>query len=136
MPLEVDSLKPGQRVGEYELLAVLGRGGQGVVFDARRKDGQRVALKLLSRREDRELVLRFQQEARVLQQLAHPNLLRVLGQGLLEGCPFIEMERVDGQSLSEEVRGGLPAFEWSAGSPPRWPWRSTTATRAGSSTAT
>src|SRR5581483_6352343 len=86
-----------RRFGEYETTRVLGRGGMGVVYLARRVDGefdQTVALKVIATAlHSRELVERFRIERQLLAGLTHPNITRLLDGGVTsEGDPFLVME--------------------------------------------
>jgi len=104
-----------KRVGEWEVLGELARGGQGVVLRARHAvHGTPAAIKLLLRVE-LKTVLRFRQEAAVLLRLNHPNLVRVFEAEEHEARPFLAMELIEGQSLADLVReGGPPPFERTA----------------------
>jgi serine/threonine protein kinase len=76
------SIKPGTRIGPYEVTSPLGEGGMGVVFRARDTKLQRdVALKLLPDHfaDDPERLARFQREAQVLASLNHPNIAQIYG---------------------------------------------------------
>ena len=90
-----------QRVGPYRLERVLGQGGMGTVYLARREDDQyrrQVAIKLL-RRDDRspELLDRFRAERQILAGLEHPNITRLYDGGAdSDGRPYLVMEVVDG----------------------------------------
>lgn len=100
---------PGQRVGPFQLDRLLGRGGMGEVWLARRHDGdfqQEVALKLLLRGIDGEdRVRRFVQERRILAELSHPAIARFIDGGFADdGTPWYAMERVDGLPLTEYAR--------------------------------
>lgn len=102
--LAADAATPltGQRIGPYTLLDILGRGGMGVVYLAQREDvGKQVALKLVAgglASPDR--VARFLQERRVLAQLEHPHIARMLDAGVTEdGTPWLAMEYVPGQPI-------------------------------------
>ena len=94
----------GSRVGPYELLELIGRGGMGAVYLARRADGQfeqEVALKLhrsdMAREEARR---RFLHERQILAGLSHPNIARLLDGGVADdGRPYFVMEYVDGVSV-------------------------------------
>ena len=115
-------VSPGQHVGAYEILALLGEGGMGRVYHARRSDDvfhKDVAIKIVKRGLDSEAVLRrFQRERRILAQLEHPSIARVLDGGSTdEGLPYLVMEYVDGQTLPEfaatrhlDLRGRLRLF--------------------------
>jgi eukaryotic-like serine/threonine-protein kinase len=108
-------LKPGQTVGHYEILSTLGRGGMGEVYLARdTKLGRKVALKFLpadfTKNADR--LHRFEQEARAVSALNHPNILTIHEVGEVDGRHFIATEYVDGQTLRERLaRGGLKVVE-------------------------
>jgi len=93
------SLKPGTRIGPYEVTLPLGEGGMGVVFRAHDTKLQRdVALKLLPDHfaDDADRLLRFQREAQVLASLNHPNIAQIYG---LEESTCIVMELVEGETL-------------------------------------
>src|SRR6202007_1442823 len=72
----------GRRIGPYELLRELGSGGMGSVYLARRTDGiylKLVAIKLLRGADlTPDLIIRFEQERRILGSLDHPNIARLL----------------------------------------------------------
>ncbi len=99
---EARALEPrGRRIGPYEVLAEIGRGGMGTVYLAARADGQfsqRVALKLIKRGLDSdEVVARFLAERQILAGLEHPAIARLLDGGLTaEGQPYFALEHVDG----------------------------------------
>ena len=97
--------RSGQRVGEYRLLARLGRGGMGEVYRAERDAAgftQRVALKLLRQGMDSEdIVRRFAQERRILARLEHPGIARLIDGGVsADGRPYLAMELVEGEPLT------------------------------------
>jgi eukaryotic-like serine/threonine-protein kinase len=96
----------GQVIGPYRTVALLGRGGMGEVYLAERADGQfeqRVALKVLRRGMDSDEILRrFLRERQVLARLEHPNIARLLDGGRApDGRPFIVMERVEGEPITQ-----------------------------------
>jgi serine/threonine protein kinase len=96
----------GQEIGPYRTVALLGRGGMGEVYLAERADGQfeqRVALKVLRRGMDSDEILRrFLRERQVLARLEHPNIARLLDGGRApDGRPFIVMERVEGEPITQ-----------------------------------
>lgn len=106
----------GQRVGAYQVIRELGRGGMGVVYLAERADGEfrkQVAIKLLPTDADEQIKQRFRRERQILADLEHPNIARLLDGGTIEGQPFVVMEFVAGQSLREVLRqrGALPINE-------------------------
>ncbi|MGE0708501.1 MAG: protein kinase [Planctomycetota bacterium] len=100
------------RIGPYELTAVLGRGGMGVVYAARGPAGE-VALKLLGLRGvegDEGRRRRFGRELEALRRLQHPGLVPVLDAGEERGALWFAMARIEGESLQQRLaRGPLPA---------------------------
>jgi eukaryotic-like serine/threonine-protein kinase len=99
---------PQASFGDYQLVAEVARGGQGVVYQARHvRSGRAVALKLLADPSP-SAVKRFRQEARVLARLLHPNVLRVLEHGEFGGTPFIATELVNGEDLATRVKAFGP----------------------------
>ena len=101
-----------RRVGPYELVRELGRGGSSTVYLARRADDlfeKLVAIKLLNRlSHSEEDFRRFQREIQVLARLEHPYIVRLLEAGITgEALAYIETEFVDGQPISEYA-AGLP----------------------------
>ena len=92
---------PAEPIGPYIAIKRLGHGGMGVVYLAKRADGQfeqNVALKLIKRGMDSEkIVRRFIGERQILARLQHPNIARLLDGGVSEeGQPYFAMEYVDG----------------------------------------
>src|SRR6185436_13207140 len=102
-------LQPGTMVGRYEILSFIGAGGMGQVYRARDEQlGRDVAIKLLpSSFTDKALVVaRFQQEARTLGLLNHPNLVTVYDFGTLAESFYIVLELLDGETLRAKLRDG------------------------------
>src|SRR4051812_19381385 len=96
----------GQRLGDYELLREIGRGGMGTIYLARRADQEfekEVAIKILKRGTDTEEVLRrFRSERQILAQLEHPNIARLIDAGTSpDGLPYFVMEYVDGIPITD-----------------------------------
>lgn len=94
----------GKQIGNYLIVGELGSGGMGAVFLAERADGafeQRVALKLIKRGMDSDVVLqRFFNERRILAALKHPNIARLIDGGTTDdGVPYFVMEYVEGNAL-------------------------------------
>jgi WD40 repeat protein len=102
---------PAERIGHYELLDQLGRGGMGVVFRARDLQLNRVvALKLIltgKLASDAE-VKRFRTEAGAAARLEHPNIVPVYEIGEAEGRHFFAMKFMEGGTLSERI-SNLPS---------------------------
>jgi len=109
------SLAAGSKLGSYEVLAPLGRGGMGEVYRARdSKLGRDVAIKALpeSFAADPERLARFEREARLLASLSHPNVAGIHGLEEIERRRYLVLELVDGESLAQRLaRGALPVAE-------------------------
>ncbi len=94
-------------VGDYRIAAKLGEGGMGAVFRAvRGKDGREVALKVLSRQVVQRpgFRQRFHREAQAMSRLTHPNIVRYLAAGEVNGLVYLAMELVDGGSVADRVK--------------------------------
>ena len=101
----------GRRIGVYQILSVIGRGGMGEVYHAVRADGQyekHVAVKLVRGGYDSALLLeRFRHERQILASLDHPNIARLLDGGTTEeGIPYLIMELVEGERLDSYCDAG------------------------------
>jgi eukaryotic-like serine/threonine-protein kinase len=103
------ALQPGDKLGPYEILAPIGKGGMGEVYRARDTRLQRdVAVKVLPQAFATEAAReRFQREARATSALNHPNICAVHDVGETAYHPFLVMELLDGQTLRERI-GGKP----------------------------
>ena len=115
-PPPADALRPraGDRLGHFEIVSPLGRGGMGVVYLARDvRLGRRVALKLLPpsfagdalRRE------RLLREARAAAALSHPNLVAIHEVGEHESAVYLVLEYVDGETLRARLAKGELAID-------------------------
>lgn len=103
---DTEPTSAGTRIGPYQLVREVGRGGMGAVYLAERADEQyhqRVALKLVKRGLDTDEVLRrFRHERQILANLDHPNIARLLDGGTTEdGRPYFVMEYIEGQPINE-----------------------------------
>jgi len=116
------ALAAGKKLGPYEILAPLGAGGMGEVYRARdARLGREVAIKILpegfAQHPDR--LRRFEQEARVVATLNHPNILAIHDIGTVEDTPYLVTELLEGETLREKMKpGGLPvrrALEYALG---------------------
>jgi serine/threonine protein kinase/Tol biopolymer transport system component len=111
------NLAPGTRLGPYEIVNVLGQGGMGTVYGARDTRLQRsVALKLVLDEfvADRERTARFEQEARTLASLNHPNIATLHGIEHVDGRHLLVMELVEGETLADKISrhpAGMPLDE-------------------------
>ena len=95
--------------GPYELIREIGRGGMGVVYEARQKGLDRsVAVKMIlaGHLASPELVRRFQAEAKAAARLRHSNIVHIHDVGQFHGQDFFAMEYIEGQSLAERISSG------------------------------
>lgn len=97
----------GQHLGQYEVLARIGKGGMGVVYKARHTRLQRkvVALKVLSEKHAQNVVRRrlLEREAQLAHAVRHPNIAEIHDIGEEGGTTFVVMEYVEGQRLGALV---------------------------------
>jgi Tol biopolymer transport system component len=115
-------LSPGTKLGPYEVQSPLGAGGMGEVYRARdARLGRDVAIKVLPEAlaKDADRLRRFEQEARTIAALNHPNILGIHDVGAHNGAPFLVSECLEGQTLREKLKSGpLPvrlAIEYALG---------------------
>src|SRR6201987_4088048 len=115
-------LTPGTKLGPYEILVAIGAGGMGEVYRARdTRLGRDVAIKVLPEAlaNDADRLRRFEQEARTVAALNHPNILGIHDIGTHDGAPFLVSELLEGQTLREKLESGpLPvrrAIEYALG---------------------
>ncbi len=102
---------PPQRLGPYELREMIGKGGMGTVYLARRVDGEfqrTVAIKLVSAQLETEFALRrFRLERQILADLNHPNITMLLDGGTTpEGWPYLVMEHIEGMPMLDYCETG------------------------------
>lgn len=96
----------GKTIGSYELTKLLGEGGMGTVYLAKRTDGQfdhSVAIKVIQDKPGRaEIYSRFVQERQILAGLSHENIARLYDGGVtVDGLPYLIMEYVDGTPIDK-----------------------------------
>ncbi len=115
-PAVREPVHPGERIGPYTVMELLGAGGMGEVYKAYDKRLDRhVAIKFLPRvkANDPDALARFEREARAASALSHPNICTVHDVGDFQGSLFIVMELLEGQSLKDRIAGKpvpLPEF--------------------------
>src|SRR3989442_297133 len=102
----------GTALNQYRITASIGAGGMGEVFRARDTRLNRdVAVKMLPKdfvaAADR--LRRFEQEAKTLAALNHPNILTIHASGVDEGARYLVSELLEGKTLREELNGGALA---------------------------
>src|SRR5215831_324725 len=102
------SLTSGTRLGPYEIVSPLGAGGMGEVYRARDpRLGRDVAIKVLpeSLAADPTRLKRFEQEARAVAALSHPNILAIFDIGAGE-VPYLVTELLEGETLRARIDRG------------------------------
>src|SRR5690242_17536741 len=98
---------PATRLGPYELIELLGRGGMGTVWKARHtKLDKLVALKLLPPHlmSDTDAVSRFEREMKAVGKLEHAHIVRAMDAGEADGIHYLVMEHIEGVDLSRLVK--------------------------------
>ena len=109
------ALNVGDRLGHYDVTALIGSGGMGEVYRALdTKLGRDVALKVLPDlfADDPERLARFQREARVLASLNHPNIASIYGLEESGDTRALVLELVEGPTLAERIaQGAIPVEE-------------------------
>jgi dipeptidyl aminopeptidase/acylaminoacyl peptidase len=107
------ALTSGTKLGPYEIQSPLGAGGMGEVYRAcDTRLGRDVAIKVLPEAlvQDADRLRRFEQEARTIAALNHPNILAIHDIGTHDGAPFLVSEFLEGMTLREKLEAGpLPA---------------------------
>ena len=108
------SLPLGTKLGVYEIVAPLGKGGMGEVYRARdTKLGRDVAIKVLSEEfsQNEDRLDRFEREAKLLAQLNHANIATLYGFEEHDDQTFLVMELVEGETLQERIGRGPIAVD-------------------------
>ena len=109
------ALTAGTRLGSYEIVAQIGKGGMGEVYLALDTNlGRQIAVKLLpdTFAHDPERLARFEREARTLAALNHPNIAQIYGLEKADGIRALVMELVEGPTLADRIaRGPITVHE-------------------------
>ena len=104
----------GTRLGKYEIIGLVGKGGMATVYEAVQPPvNRRVAVKVLPRyfTHDDLFMYRFRREAEVVAHLEHLHILPVYDYGEYEGMPYLVMRYLDGGSLRDRIRTGWLPWE-------------------------
>ncbi len=110
------TIATGTKLGSYEVVAQIGAGGMGEVYQAHdTKLGRDVAVKVLPEAfaHDPERLSRFQREAKILASLNHPNIATIFGLEHYDSVQYLVMELVSGETLADRVKqdGPVPVEE-------------------------
>jgi serine/threonine protein kinase len=102
------AIQTGTRLGEYDVLEVIGRGAMGIVYRAYHRGlGRTVAVKMLHGvGADPAAASSFRREALATAQMRHPNVLHLFDFGEVDGTPYMIVEYVPGGSLADRLRNG------------------------------
>ena len=106
-------LKPGARIGSYQIESLLGAGGMGEVYRAKdTKLDRLVAVKVLPERlaKDPQALARFEREAKAVAALSHPNILAIHDFGTAQGITYAVTELLEGETLRSRL--GRSALTW------------------------
>ena len=102
-------MEPGSKLGHYEILSAIGKGGMGEVWKARdTRLGRDVAIKTLPRdmEQNADWLSRFEREAKVLASLNHPNIGSIFGFEESDGIHALVLELVEGPTLADRIADG------------------------------
>ncbi len=103
------SLPAGERIGPFEIVAPIGRGGMGEIYRARdMRLNREVALKMLpdASATDEDTLQRFERETRAVAALNHPNILAIHDTGMHKDLPYAVTELLQGETLADRLRSG------------------------------
>ena len=102
-----DVSEPRTRMGPYQLLELLGKGGMGSVYRAQHSRSQKlVALKVMHSGRDEAARQRFHREAELLRRLRHPHIVEILDSGQEGDDEYLAMELLTGETLELRLRRG------------------------------
>jgi tetratricopeptide (TPR) repeat protein len=99
------------KIGKYDIIRLIGRGGMGVVYEASDPHlGRRVAIKMITSvfAENPDMLKRFSREAQSIACLQHSNIVTLYDLGAHEGNPYLVMEYLDGESLESAQSSRRP----------------------------
>jgi len=112
IPAGASIMLVGKRIGPFIVDKELGSGAMGAVYRGRHTEsGRKVAIKVVAPglAANANALKRFKRETAILKQLEHPNIVKLLASGKIQGTPFYVMEYVEGESLDHvmERRGRI-----------------------------
>ena len=108
------TIQPGTKIGKYQIVELIGRGGMAVVYKAKDTSlDSTVAIKFIRMDQFpqsilRDVVRRFQTEAKNMAQLSHPNIVQVSDYGKYQGVPFLVMQYMPKGSLKNLLGKPMP----------------------------
>src|ERR1051325_6364546 len=101
------TLSAGTKLGAYEIVELLGKGGMGEVYRARDSKLKReVAIKVLPEQFSRDSEARFEREAEILAALNHPHIAAIYDLAEFGGSHLLILELVEGDTLSDRIKRG------------------------------
>lgn len=103
------SLENTGRIGKYQLVKLLGKGGMGEVYEATSGENSCIALKLVDTENlsDFRLLDRFLKEYEILSSVNHPNIIQVYDQGFTDSHLYIAMKKLSSHTLKSKIKHGL-----------------------------
>lgn len=107
-------LRPGDVVGAYEIVSLLGQGGMATVYRAfHARLNRHVAIKMIhpAHLEDPHLLSRFEREAQIVAALEHPHIVPVYDFSEHDGEPYLVMKLIEGSTLKAMLGGGALRVE-------------------------
>src|SRR5262249_32775919 len=130
-PPSAADVQPPGRLGDYQIVREIGRGGVGVVYEGGEvSPGREVALKLppITPADDPKQVQRFQVEVQAAAHLHHPHIVPIYAVGCESGVHYYAMQLIPGQSLATMIAGlrdaragGKASCTWGSGPEPPLP---------------
>ncbi len=109
--LQSEEMHPGDNIGGFEIIKILGKGGMGNVYLAKQSSMQRlVALKVLAKstvgESDKNIIEMFNKEIQLSGTLNHPNIIKAINAGETETCYFMAITYVDGEDFEKVLDRG------------------------------
>ncbi|PIU67790.1 MAG: hypothetical protein COS84_03460 [Armatimonadetes bacterium CG07_land_8_20_14_0_80_40_9] len=98
----------GEKIGEYQVIAFLGKGGMGTVWLAKKSNGEEVVIKIPHNHllEEPNFKERFYREVDIGRMLNHPNIIKIYATGNYQGRPYMVMEYLKGEDLATRLKRG------------------------------